>query len=128
MPEYRIGKKFTFDAAHHLPSLPAGHKCRQVHGHTYTAEFVLASSTLTGPGFVTDFGDLSPVKKYIDLTLDHHDLNEVLDREPTSEVLAEHLASWFADNLAASVPGTLEAVRVSETPASWAEYRPGGGQ
>jgi 6-pyruvoyltetrahydropterin/6-carboxytetrahydropterin synthase len=126
MPKYRIGKRFTFEAAHHLPSLPAGHKCRQFHGHSYTAEFILKSGTLAGPGFVTDFADLAPVKTYIDSALDHHDLNEVLDLEPTSEVLAEHLASWFADNLAASVPGTLEAVRISETPTSWAEYRPGG--
>lgn len=128
MPQYRIGKRFTFDAAHHLPGLPPGHKCRRVHGHTYTAEFILTSGTLTPPGFVTDFSDLESVKKYIDSVLDHQDLNKVLDCEPTSEALAEHLASWFADNLAASVPGALEAVRISETPTSWAEYRPDGSQ
>jgi 6-pyruvoyltetrahydropterin/6-carboxytetrahydropterin synthase len=123
---YRISKKFTFDAAHHLPSLPAGHKCRQVHGHTYTAEFILVAETLVPPGFVTDFADLAPVKHYIDSALDHHDLNEALGFEPTSEALAGHLAGWFGDNLAGAVHGILEAVRISETPSSWAEYRPDG--
>jgi 6-pyruvoyltetrahydropterin/6-carboxytetrahydropterin synthase len=62
---FRIGKRFTFDAAHHLPSLPADHKCSRVHGHTYTVEFVLESSELTGPGFVTDFGDLTVAGRYL---------------------------------------------------------------
>ncbi|MGH8897377.1 MAG: 6-pyruvoyl trahydropterin synthase family protein [Egibacteraceae bacterium] len=33
---FRIGKSFTFDAAHHLPGLSEGHKCARLHGHTYT--------------------------------------------------------------------------------------------
>lgn len=125
MPTYRIGKRYTFDAAHHLPGLPEGHKCRRVHGHTYTAEFTLASSELVPPGFVADFGDLAPVRKYIAETLDHHDLNEVLDVEPTCEAIAAHLAAWYLEHVAVSVPGRLEAVRVWETPTSWAEFTPG---
>ena len=58
---YRISKKWTFDAAHHLDGLPEGHKCARVHGHTWTVEVVLAAVTLTGPGFVTDFGELAPL-------------------------------------------------------------------
>lgn len=33
---YRIGKRFMFEAAHHLPDLPEGHKCARLHGHSYT--------------------------------------------------------------------------------------------
>lgn len=123
---YRIGKTFRFEAAHHLPGLPDGHKCRRHHGHSYTAEFILTAATLTPPGFVDDFAGLAPVKNYIDSALDHQDLNQVLEQEPTSEALAEHLASWFTANMAPSLHGTLEAVRVSETQSSWAEYRPDG--
>jgi 6-pyruvoyltetrahydropterin/6-carboxytetrahydropterin synthase len=119
---HRIGKQFTFDAAHHLPGLPAGHKCARVHGHRYTAEFILTADRLTPPGFVTDFGDLAPAGHYIDTVLDHHDLNTVLGFEPTCEAIAQHLACWFDDHIAADIPGRLEAVRVWETPASWAEY------
>lgn len=120
---YRIGKRFTFDAAHHLPSLPEGHKCARQHGHTYTVEVVVTADGLVPPGFVTDFGDLGPFADYIDADLDHRDLSTVLDFEPTSEALAAHLAGWFVTNLEPVIPGRLVAVRVWETPTSWAEYR-----
>jgi 6-pyruvoyltetrahydropterin/6-carboxytetrahydropterin synthase len=123
---FRIGKRFTFEAAHHLPGLPAGHKCARVHGHSYTAEVVVASDKLIPPGFVTDFGDLAPVRQYIDTALDHRDLNEALGAEPTCELIAEHLADWFGSYLAGAIPGRLELVRVWETATSWAEYIPGG--
>ncbi|MBX7267526.1 6-carboxytetrahydropterin synthase [Micromonospora sp. Llam7] len=119
---YRISKRWTFDAAHHLDGLPDGHKCARVHGHTWAVEVVLAAAALTGPGFVTDFGELAPLGRYIDDTLDHRDLNEVLDVPPTSENLARHVADWFLGNLQAQVAGRLVAVRVSETPTSAAEY------
>lgn len=122
---YRIGKQFTFEAAHHLPGLPAEHKCARVHGHSYTAEFVLAAERLIPPGFVADFTDLAPVKQYIAKSLDHRDLNEVLGVDPTSEAIAEHLASWFVDHLAGELPGRLALVRVWETATSYAEYIPG---
>ncbi len=120
---WRIGKRFTFDAAHHLPGLPEGHKCGRLHGHTYTVEVVLGGDTLTGPGFVTDFGDLAPFGRYLDDCFDHRCLNDVLGGEaPTSERLARHLAEWLERHLADAVGGRLAAVRVSETPGSWAEY------
>jgi 6-pyruvoyltetrahydropterin/6-carboxytetrahydropterin synthase len=122
MPEFRIGKRFTFEAGHCLPTLPEGHKCRRLHGHSYTVEVVLASGQLVGPGFVADFGDLAPLRGYIDGTLDHRYLNDVLDAEPTCEVIAAHLAAWYLEHLAAAVPGRLHAVRVWETATCWAEY------
>lgn len=119
---YRIGKRFSFDAAHHLPGLPQEHKCARVHGHTYTVEVVLTADRLSPPGFVTDFGDLVPLRHYIDTTLDHRNLNDVLDVEPTSEALAQHLAGWFRDHVEPNIPGHLESMRVWETPSSWAEF------
>jgi 6-pyruvoyltetrahydropterin/6-carboxytetrahydropterin synthase len=121
---YRIGKSFTFDAAHHLHGLAEGHKCSRQHGHTYTVDLVLAADEVTGPGFVTDFGDLAPFGSYLEKVLDHRDLNTLLPFQPTSERLARHLAEWFTEHLGARVGGRLESVRVSETPTSWAEYRP----
>ncbi|MGH3908483.1 MAG: 6-pyruvoyl trahydropterin synthase family protein [Pseudonocardiaceae bacterium] len=122
---YRIGKTFTFDAAHCLSSLPPEHKCSRLHGHTYTVEIVLFAEQLAPPGFVTDFGDLRPVRDYINATLDHQYLNTALDVEPTSENLARHLADWFTTNIEPTIPGHLESIRVAETPTSWAEYHLG---
>jgi 6-pyruvoyltetrahydropterin/6-carboxytetrahydropterin synthase len=121
---YRIGKRFTFDAAHRLAGLRDGHKCARPHGHTYTVEVELAADDLVPPGFVTDFADLAPLGRYVDEYLDHRDLNEILPVEPTSENLARHLYDWCVTHLEPAVPGRVTAVRVCETPVSWAEYRP----
>lgn len=120
---YRIGKSFTLDAAHCLPSLPDNHKCSRLHGHTYTVEVVLSATSLAPPGFVTDFGELRPLHQYLNTTMDHQHLNKVLDIEPTSENLARHIAEWFRENVEPTIPAHLESVRVHESPTSWAEYQ-----
>lgn len=120
---YRIGKRFSFDAAHVLHSLPAGHKCARLHGHTYTVEVEFSGRRLAEPGFVTDFGDLATFQSYLDENFDHRLLNDVLDVEPTSELLAEHFYGWCVAHLEPVVGGQLAAVRVSETPSTWAEFR-----
>jgi 6-pyruvoyltetrahydropterin/6-carboxytetrahydropterin synthase len=119
---YRIGMRYRFAAGHHLPTLPAGHKCARPHGHTYTVEVVLASPTLREPGFVTDFADLQSFGAYLDQNLGHNNLNEVFGFPPTCELLAEHLYGWFMTNVAPQVGGRLDVVRVSESPTSWAEF------
>lgn len=120
---YTIGKQFSFAASHHLDHLPPGHKCARLHGHTYTVQVLLASEELDQAGFVTDYGDLYPLRCYIDASLDHRDLNEVLPIQPSCELLARHLFCWCRDHLEAG--HLLIAVRVSESPGTWAEYRPG---
>lgn len=120
---YRIGKRFCFDAARVLHGLPAGHKCARLHGHTYTVEIELSGRRLTAPGFVTDFGDLAAFQSYLDENFDHRLLNDVLDVEPTSELLAEHFFGWCVAHLQPVVGGRLTAVRVSETLPTRAEFR-----
>ena len=115
---YTIAKRFTFDAGHHLPHLPEGHKCKRPHGHTYTVEVVLRADRLNGYDFVVDYGDLREFKRFIDETLDHQDLNVVLSCLTTAENIARYLYGWCQERW----PQTY-AVRVSETPNTWAEYR-----
>lgn len=120
----RIGKRFTFSAAHRLAGLPEGHKCGRLHGHTYTVE-VVAAGPVTGPGWLVDFADLQPVGDYITNQLDHRLLNDALpDVAPTSELLARHLYDWCTRHLPLPAGVRVEAVRVSESPTTWAEYRP----
>ncbi|MGH3687578.1 MAG: 6-carboxytetrahydropterin synthase QueD [Pseudonocardiaceae bacterium] len=120
----RIGKRFSFEAAHFLGGLAEGHKCGRLHGHSYTVEIVLTATQLSGPGFIADFADLHPVKKHLDEVYDHKVLNEVIDVEPTSENLARVLFDWCTAHVPLPKTAAVEAVRVSETPATWAEYRP----
>jgi 6-pyruvoyltetrahydropterin/6-carboxytetrahydropterin synthase len=123
---YRIGKRFSFEAAHRLGGLPDGHKCTQLHGHSYNVEVVLAAAVLSPPGFVADFADLALVKKHLEENYDHRVLNVVLDCEPTSENLARVLFEWCTASLSLPAAVTVAAVRVSETATTWAEYQPAG--
>jgi 6-pyruvoyltetrahydropterin/6-carboxytetrahydropterin synthase len=121
--QYRIGKFFTFEAAHRLGGLPDHHKCARVHGHSYIVEVTIAARDLSGPGFVVDFAELEPVKEYLAETFDHRLINDVITVEPTSENLARVIFDWCATKLPLPDGVWAEAVKVSETATSWAEYR-----
>lgn len=121
---YRIGKRFSFEAAHHLPGLPPDHKCARLHGHGYTVEVRLTAETLAEPGFVVDFADMSVLEAHLRERFDHRVLNEVLDVPPTSENLARILYEWCADNLPLPPGVAVASVRVSETTSTFAEYTP----
>jgi 6-pyruvoyltetrahydropterin/6-carboxytetrahydropterin synthase len=114
---FTISKRFEFSASHQLTGLPEDHPCARVHGHNYTVEVVLQSDTLDDTGFVVDFGELKPLKTYLDDTLDHRHLNDVLPFQPSCEQLAHHLYQWCRERWEQVV-----MVRVSETPKSYAEY------
>lgn len=119
---YRIRKSFTFDAAHYLPGLPDDHPCSRLHGHTYTVTVEVEAAELVGPGFVVDFGELAPLRQYLDSSFDHQCLNDVVDFPPTSELLARHIGQWFLDHLQPDIPGRLTWVRVAESPTSSGEW------
>lgn len=117
---FRITKEFHFSASHQLKSLPDDHPCARLHGHNYVVEVELAAEMLDERGFVRDYHDLTVLKRYLDETFDHRHLNDVLGHDTiTAEWLARHLFDWCRMNF----PETT-AVRVSETPKTWAEYRP----
>lgn len=114
---FTITKEFHFSASHILAGLADEHPCGRLHGHNYIVEVQLSSDTLDPTGFVVDFGDLKPLKDYIDTTLDHRHLNDVLTFQPSAENLARHLYEWCK-----AYWQEVIAVRVSETPKTWAEY------
>ena len=116
---YRISKEFHFSASHRLDHLPADHQCARLHGHNYVVVVELASDQLNSDGFVRDYHELSFLKAYIDEVFDHRHLNDVLSVPSTAENMARHFYDWCK----ARWPETA-AVRVSETPKTWAEYRP----
>ncbi len=117
---YTITKRFAFSASHVIGGLPAIHPCARLHGHNYEVEVVLQSSILDAVGFVRDFYELSALQDFINATLDHKHLNDVLGHDrTTTEVISEWLYDWCRVHWPEVV-----AVRVSETPHAWAEYRP----
>ena len=116
--KYEIQKEFHFSASHQLKGLPEGHQCGRLHGHNYKVIIVLGSNELNEHGFVVDYGELKPFKKYIDDHLDHRHLNGIFHFQTTAENLAKFLYK-LAKNM---WPEVIE-VRVSETPKTWATYR-----
>jgi 6-pyruvoyltetrahydropterin/6-carboxytetrahydropterin synthase len=121
---YRIEKTFHFSAAHQLTHLAAHtpeHKCARLHGHSYRVRVTLESDALDADGFVLDYGLLEPVRRYIDAELDHRNLNEVLGigTYTSAEAIARALYERFEPELP-----LLASAAVSESPDTWAEYRP----
>lgn len=116
---YTISKQFEFSASHVLEGLSPDHPCGRLHGHNYLVVVELQGDTLNSVGFVRDYGDLKAVKQFIDSALDHRHLNDVLMFQPSAENLARYLFEQFQSDFP-----ELSAVRVSETPKTWAEYRP----
>jgi len=93
-----IAKTFRFEAAHHLPKMPKGHKCRNLHGHSYAVDVELCGIPDPDDGILVDYAEIEQVfNEYIHGELDHRCLNEVKGLEnPTTEVLAP----WIAERMA----------------------------
>ena len=105
---------------------PRATSARRLHGHGYTVEVEVTADALTGPGLVTDFGDLAPFGRYLDEHFDHRHLNEVLDVTSRRRRTWPRILHLVRRHLDPDIPGRVTAVRVSETrEATWAEYRPG---
>lgn len=117
---YTITKDYHFSASHELKNLPADHPCYRLHGHNYIVRIELSAEKLNAYGFVRDYRELDALKTYIDEEVDHRHLNDVLgDDAVTAEQIARHFYEWCK----ARWP-EVSAVAVSETPKTWAEYRP----
>jgi 6-pyruvoyltetrahydropterin/6-carboxytetrahydropterin synthase len=106
-----IFKRFHIEAAHWLPNVPEGHKCRRLHGHSFLVEVHVSGDVGADSGWVRDFADVSRAFAPLFEQLDHHCLNEVGGLEnPTSE----QLAIWIWQRLKSDLPD-LSKVIVQET-------------
>lgn len=114
-----IYEDVTFEAAHLLPNLPEDHKCRRLHGHSYTVRLFVEGSVDEETGWVVDFADIKKAFQPLRDRLDHNYLNEIPGLEnPTSE----NLARWIWDRLHPRLP-RLSKLQVMETCTSGCIYR-----
>ena len=96
-----IFKIFTLEAAHHLPNVPANHKCRRLHGHSFRIEIHVAGPVQAEAGWIMDFADVTRAFNPVYEQLDHHYLNEIEGLEnPTSE----NISRWLWDRLKPAIP------------------------
>jgi 6-pyruvoyltetrahydropterin/6-carboxytetrahydropterin synthase len=116
-----LRKSFQFEAAHLLPHLPPTHKCRRLHGHSFSVELVIAGECDPKLGWLMDYAEIKAVFSPIWEKLDHHYLNEISGLEnPTSE----NVAVWIWDQLKPRLPLLVEVI-VAETCTARAVYRGG---
>lgn len=113
-----VVKDFRFEAAHFLPQVPEGHKCRRMHGHSFRGEVAVRGPVDPKLGWVIDFADLKAAVEPLVKELDHYVLNDIAGLEnPTSELLA----LWIWKRLEANVPG-LFRITIEETCSSRCHY------
>jgi 6-pyruvoyltetrahydropterin/6-carboxytetrahydropterin synthase len=109
-----VWKEFGFEAAHFLPNVAPDHKCRRLHGHSYSVRIEVEGDLSPEEGWVIDFGDLKTAVQPLIDRLDHRYLNDIEGLEnPTTELLAK----WIWTELFPAVP-QLARVMVSETSTS----------
>lgn len=140
----RVTKRFHFEAAHAL----YGHdgKCRNIHGHSYVLDVTaigkpMESADHPKDGMVADFSDLSGiVRQEVIALFDHHTILNansphkqlgmelmahdsrvrLVPYQPSCENMILEIAQKLADKLPEGV--RLHALRLYETPTSWAEW------
>lgn len=113
-----IYKDFTFESAHLLPNVPAGHKCGRLHGHSFFIRIVVSGEVDPHTGWIIDFGDIKHAFKPIYDQLDHYYLNDIEGLEnPTSE----NLAKWVWQKLKPILP-ELSRIEIKETCTSGCIY------
>lgn len=115
----RLTKDFTFEAAQTLPRVPAGHKCRNMHGHSFKVEISVEGDVDAETGWFYDHAEISHAMKPLLEQLDHACLNDIPGLEnPT----IENMAAWFWRQLEPHCPGLCEIV-IHETPTARCVYR-----
>jgi 6-pyruvoyltetrahydropterin/6-carboxytetrahydropterin synthase len=86
-----VTRRYRFAAAHFLPLVRDGHKCKRMHGHNYEFEVTLQSEVVDN-GMLIDFWDLDAAVQPIIDQIDHRTLNDI---EGLENPTAENIAGWL---------------------------------
>ncbi len=114
----QVFKEFSFDSAHFLPNVPQGHKCKEIHGHTYRLVVYVSGDLVEDLEWVMDFRDLKAIINTIIDSIDHKLMNNILGLEnPT----CEKIAVWFWNKIKPEIP-QLTKIELHETPTSGVIY------
>ena len=114
-----IYKEFSFDSAHFLPNVPEGHKCKNMHGHTYRLRVYVEGTPDPHLGWIMDFKDLKDALSGVIDLLDHKLINDIPGLEnPT----AENITIWIWKQVQPLLP-QLSKIELYETPTTGVIYR-----
>jgi len=114
-----LSREFDFGAAQALTIFPEGHKCRALHGHTFTVRISATGEVNPQTGLFYDHAIIAQEARPVIDLLDHKYLNEIPGLEnPT----VENLCRWIWVKLEKKLPG-LSEITIYETPRAWCTYR-----
>jgi len=114
-----IYRKFTIEAAHRLPHVPAGHKCGRLHGHSFQITLYVCGEINEQTGWLVDFADIKQAFAPFYAQLDHNYLNDIMGLEnPTSE----NIVRWLWQRLKPVLPALCK-IEIQETCTSGCIYR-----
>lgn len=88
---YKVSKRMEIAGSHQL-KLDYDSPCQNLHGHNWVITVYCKAEKLDQNGMVVDF---AKVKKAVHGKLDHGNLNDIVDFNPT----AENIAKWVADQI-----------------------------
>lgn len=112
--KYAASKRMEIAGSHQL-KLPYESKCENLHGHNWIVTVHVGCDELENDMVI----DFTHIKKAVHDKLDHGNLNEIFDFNPT----AENIAKWIADEVSAMKPGvTCFKVEVQESEGNTAVY------
>ena len=114
-----IYKEFSFDSAHFLPNVPEGHKCKNMHGHTYRLKVFIEGKPDAHYGWIMDFKELKDALSIVIEQLDHQLINDIKGLEnPT----AENITIWIWQQIKPLLP-LLSRIELYETPTTGVIYK-----
>lgn len=106
-----VSLNVEFEAAHHLPQVPAGHKCGRLHGHCFAVRLFADARQCTHAALNLAWQPLFQ-------QLHHRYLNAISGLEnPTSEVIAK----WLFEQIKQTLPA-LSWIEVRETHSAGSQY------
>lgn len=128
MPRYAtVVKKSVFDSAHRNTGFGEGHKCNNIHGHTFNYEVHVRSAINEETGLSVDFGIVKlAMNELVDRVLDHKFLNEDVEYFQTVPPSAENIAYFIFEEVQGyldlhSFEAEVTKVVLHETPTSTVE-------
>ena len=116
--EMQIYKEFSFDSAHFLPNVPDGHKCKNMHGHTYRLKVVIEGQPDPHFGWIMDFKELKDALTPVIDQLDHKVINDIKGLENAT---AENITIWIWNQIKPVLP-LLSRIELYETPTTGVIY------
>ncbi len=118
---YELMIKSHFDAAHSLRGYPG--PCRELHGHTWNVEVIVAGNELDEIDLIYDFKELKDQVNKVLSKFDHKHLNEIPPFDKLSPT-GENLARYLFKDIKRVLPDRvfLKKVNVWESPEACITY------